>query len=410
MCWIVASAVRFRVGAGSFRLRVDRPWRCKDDDGSQHRLAELGTVALMPRSASMVLLIVATLLLGWLDYVSGPQFSFALFYLGPVSLAGWLFGPWGAWLLTIEVGMAQFAADMAWGSQEVTLITLWNLSTRVGALGAMGHVLSGLRRNRDRLDQLLAEKTSAHVATVDQLRHRDRLAMVGQIASGLAHELGTPLNVIAGRARLIEESEAEPEERQSHVRSILEQTERMTRLIRQLLDLARRRGPELGPVDLQELCRSVVDLLQPMARKRSVELLLTSTADRHTISADYNQIQQAISNLVMNALQAMPDGGQVHIALTTRGANELSLAVSDTGMGIAKDHLARIFEPFFTTQGAGQGTGLGLSITEGIVRDHGGRIEVHSEEGKGSCFRIFLPRETAQDTLNAAGPGTEKSR
>lgn len=354
----------------------------------------------MPRHILLPLLILATLLLGWLDYITGPQFSFALFYLAPVSVAGWLLGWRSAWVLTAVVGLAQFVADMSWGGQDVSLVTLWNLSTRVGVLGATGHLVAWLRRDRDRLDQLLAEKTSAHVATIDQLRHRDRLALVGQIASGLAHELGTPLNVVAGRARLMLESEAMTEATAGHIRAVLEQTERMTLIIRQLLDFARRSGPDLGRVDLQALCGSVVELLRPLAKKRRVELCLRSASSDCTASVDYNQLQQALSNLVMNAMQAMPDGGQVTLEINAQEA-ELIVSVTDTGTGIAKEHQDRIFEPFFTTQGAGQGTGLGLSITEGIVRDHGGHIELDSDVGKGSCFRIHLPRRSVRPEPNA---------
>ncbi|MBL9007193.1 MAG: hypothetical protein JNJ46_23250 [Myxococcales bacterium] len=349
----------------------------------------------MSRPYLLPLLVLATLMLGWLDYITGPRLSFGLFYLAPVSVAGWLLGARSAWTVTCVVGLAQFTADIAWGGQEASLITLWNMSTRVGVLGAMGHLLAWLRRDRDRLDQLLAERTSAHVATIDQLRHRDRLALVGQIASGLAHELGTPLNVVAGRARLMLESEAASPTEAGHVRAILEQAERMTHIIRQLLDFARRRGPDLGRVDLQALCDSVVELLRPLAKKRRVELSLRPAATDCAVAVDYNQLQQALSNLVMNAMQAMPDGGQVRMEITEQ-ETELIVSVTDTGTGIAKEHQDRIFEPFFTTQGAGQGTGLGLSITEGIVRDHGGHIELDSEVGKGSCFRIHLPRRSVK--------------
>jgi two-component system, NtrC family, sensor kinase len=340
----------------------------------------------------LLALIASTFALGVLDYVTGPRLSFSLFYLAPVALGGWMLGVRAAWVLTATVSLAQFSADFAWGGQEVSLITLWNAFTRIGVLGALGHLVAWLRRDRDRLDHLLAERTSAHVATVDQLRHRDRLALVGQIASGLAHELGTPLNVVDGRARLMAEADLKSEERSAHVRSILEQTERMTRIIRQLLDFARRRGPDVGRVDLHDLCSRVLELLRPLASKRAVELKLLPVEGDGVAAVDYNQIQQAISNLVMNAVQAMPEGGEVTVRIAGAAEEDLMVSVSDTGMGIAKEDLARIFEPFFTTQGAGQGTGLGLSITEGIVKDHGGSIEVTSEVGRGSCFTLRVPR------------------
>jgi len=344
---------------------------------------------------TQLLLISVTFALGVVDYVTGPKLSLGLFYLAPVALGGWLLGLRTAWILTALVCLAQFSADVAWAGLDVSLIALWNLFTRVAVIGALGHVVAWLRRDRDRLDQLLTERTSAHVATMDQLRHRDRLALIGQIASGLAHELGTPLNVIAGRTRLLTKQSLSAEQLAAHVSSVLEQTQRMTSIIRQLLDFARRRGPDRGQVDLHDLCRLVLELLQPLALKRNVRLTLLPASGECMAAVDHNQIQQAVSNLVMNAIQAMPKGGEVTFSVRGEGGDHLALSVQDNGTGIAPEHHERIFEPFFTTQGAGEGTGLGLSITEGIVRDHGGRIEVTSEVGHGSCFTLHLPRTQA---------------
>lgn len=344
----------------------------------------------------LLLLLCATFTLGLFDYITGPKLSFGLFYLFPVSVGGWLFGVRAAWILTAAVCLAQVCADIAWAGQDLSPIALWNFFTRVLVIGALGHVVAWLRRDRDRLDHLLVERTSAHVATVDQLRHRDRLALVGQLASGLAHELGTPLNVIAGRARLMEEARLPQEQLSSHIRSILEQTERMTSTIRQLLDFARRRGPDMDRADLHDLCRRVLELLRPLATKRKIVLTLHPRSAECLAKVDWNQIQQAISNLVMNAMQAMPQGGEVEVSVREADRDFIVLTVADSGMGIEREQLQRIFEPFFTTQGAGEGTGLGLSITEGIVRDHGGKIEVSSEVGRGSCFSLYLPRLQAQ--------------
>lgn len=131
--------------------------------------------------------------------------------------------------------------------------------------------------------------------------------------------------------------------------------------------------------------------MRPIAERRNVELKLDAAPDPCVAAVDYNQIQQALSNLVMNAIQAMPSGGEVVVTVGQQACGGRTLAVRDNGKGIPSALLERIFEPFFTTQGAGEGTGLGLSITEGIVRDHGGSIEVQSEVGKGSCFTLHLP-------------------
>lgn len=347
-----------------------------------------------PPKALLPLLILTILAMGWLDYVTGPRLSFALFYLVPISIGSWVLGGRIGWVLTVLVCLAQFLADVAWGGREMSATTLWNLFTRVSLLGALGQALAWIRRDRDALDKRLTERISAHTATVEQLRHRDRLALVGQIASGLAHEMGTPLNIIAGRSKLLTElarSLPAAPAVADHARSILEQTERMTAIIRQLLDFARRRGPEPGAADVHDLSRRVLDLLRPFADRRRVVLKLDPAEHACVAAVDHNQLQQALSNLVVNAIQAMPDGGAVRIRVVAHSGEGIALEVHDTGKGIAPELLGRIFEPFFTTQGAGEGTGLGLSITEGIVRDHRGTIEVKSEVGRGSCFTIRLP-------------------
>jgi two-component system NtrC family sensor kinase len=345
--------------------------------------------------------------IGWIDWVTGPRTSFALFYLIPIQVAGWWLGGAHAWLLTGCACLAQFLADVAWTGPPPDLNAIWNLFTRVVLLGALGHMTARVRRDRDTLDERLAQRTSAHIAAVEQLRHRDRLALAGQIAAGIAHELGTPLNVVSGRAQLILEKDATREEIERHVHSIREQAERVTATIRQLLDFVRRRGPDLGPTDLNELCRQVVELIQPFATKRQVRLEFTPADQACVVPVDYNQIQQAVSNLIMNAIQAMAEGGQVRVRVrnvVTHSEKDAQVAieVEDTGTGIAPENVKRIFEPFFTTQKAGEGTGLGLSITEGIVRDHGGRIDVESDLGKGSRFTFYLPASPEQRLVKEA--------
>lgn len=338
-------------------------------------------------------LLVSILGIGWLDFVTGPRISFALIYLLPILFSGWSLGFVAAWIMTGCTCLAQFLADIAWDGQSLNPTAMWNLFTRVSMLGALGHLTAWVARDRQRLDELLRERTSAHAATVEQLRHRDRLALVGQIASGIAHELAAPLNVITGRARLLLEPDVTSTEVAPHARSIVEQGERVTSTIRQLLDFARRRGPELGDTDLHKLSQRVLELIRPLATKRRVKLVLLPAEGDCITAVDLNQIQQALTNLILNAVQAMPQGGTVEVSVRAE-ATACALSVRDTGTGIAPEIRGRIFEPFFTTQRAGEGTGLGLSITEGIVRDHGGTIEVESTVGVGSRFILRLPRRT----------------
>ncbi len=250
----------------------------------------------------------------------------------------------------------------------------------------------------------LAEERGARESATEQLRHADRLTTVGKLASGLAHELGTPLNVVSGRARLIVEKEVEGAEAIDSARIVLEQSERMTALIRQLLDFARPRALETAPVNVSTLATRVCELVGTIARKANVKLVAPPIDDTLRIEADDGQMGQVLTNLVVNAVQAMPEGGGTvtitthvveHVAPSYVGSDAhdwMAIEVADTGHGMDEPTRQRIFEPFFTTKEVGEVTGLGLSVSWGIVREHGGWIDVASSQGKGSTFTVYLPR------------------
>jgi signal transduction histidine kinase len=252
------------------------------------------------------------------------------------------------------------------------------------------------------------------VTTLQQLRHADRLATVGKLASGVAHELGTPLNVVSARARMIADGEANADESREYAGVIVGATERMTKTIRQLMQFARRGRVEKTRRDLRELVRETLDLLRPLAVKSKVSLELGDGSVDAIVSVDGAQIQQVITNLTMNAVQAMPDGGLVELSLSREelrapaevGGSPISalcLRVRDTGPGIAPEHLQHVFEPFFTTKDVGEGTGLGLAVAYGIIREHGGWIAVDSRVGRGTTFSVFLPAPDPHEPASSAG-------
>jgi signal transduction histidine kinase len=255
-----------------------------------------------------------------------------------------------------------------------------------------------LEKSRNALDA----QTAARLDALEQLRHADRLKTVGTLASGVAHELGTPLNVVSGRAQTIVAGEVTAShEVVEAARVIRLQADRMARIVRQLLDFARLRRNEQKPSELGRITRDAVAMLEPLARKHKVELALAGEAGPLVATVDPAALGQAVTNIVMNALQATPEGGRVEIRLAhTQAAPPGSsgppracgcIDVQDPGPGIPPDQLPQIFDPFFTTKEVGQGTGLGLSVAHGIVAEHGGWIEVQSELGAGSRFRLWLP-------------------
>jgi two-component system NtrC family sensor kinase len=245
-------------------------------------------------------------------------------------------------------------------------------------------------------------ETEARIRALEQLRHEDRLTTVGKLASGITHELGTPLNVISGRAWMIAKGNLSPREIIEGANTIKAQSERITAMVRQLLDFARLRSTTKTLADLRQITQQAVDLMSSLGYKQKVDICLVAEDTPITANVDAEQIQQVLMNIITNALQAMPEGGKVEVGIEHEHARPpegykgsegeyFHIYVKDEGKGISKEDMPHIFEPFFTTKETGEGTGLGLSIALGIVREHGGWIDVQSEPGKGSCFSIYLP-------------------
>ena len=248
----------------------------------------------------------------------------------------------------------------------------------------------------------IREETAARIAAMEQLRHADRLKTVGRLAAGVAHELGTPLNVVSGRASLIVSGKLSPNEVEQSAAAIKTEADRMTKIIRQLLDFARTSTPHKAAVDLRQVISQTVDLLRALAEKNNVRLVFTPCGDPAAAEVDAGQIQQVLMNLMVNAIQAMPEGGKVEVAIRhqaasppekgeTRQRGYFGIEIRDEGIGICEENMQHLFEPFFTTKEVGDGTGLGLSIAYGLVKEHGGWIDVASRPGQGSCFTVFLP-------------------
>jgi two-component system, NtrC family, sensor kinase len=250
-------------------------------------------------------------------------------------------------------------------------------------------------------NERIATETNARITALEQLRHADRLATVGQLAAGIAHELGTPLNVVSQRAKMIAQGETEGDETADSARVVVEQSQRIADVIRQLLDFARRRVPKKVPQDLRHIVEQTATFLSPLARKRQIVIHLDCPQDPVTADVDGAQLLQVVTNLAVNGIQAMPQGGELGIAVRLVQAHPPadhggpageypSVTVSDQGVGIEPENLHRVFEPFFTTKDVGEGTGLGLAVAYGIVREHGGWIAVESEPGRGTIFTIHL--------------------
>ena len=312
-----------------------------------------------------------------------------------------------AFLVVFGLGIAVVVAlqeHLTFG-RPIAVTAVFGISILVAFLLSRWFIGETDERLAEALSRVEAE-AAAHAEALEQVRRADRLATIGQLASEIAHELGTPLNIVSARAKRIETRDVTPEEQVEYAHIIGEQCARMTKIIRQLLDFARPRTPQRAPNDLRALARQTLALISPLAEKRRVSLVVED-GQAATAVVDAGRIQQALLNLVVNGLHAMPRGGRLTVSVQPGvsparvppeierpiDARYVRLDVQDEGVGIPKDHLGRIFEPFFTTKRVGEGTGVGLPVTIGIVREHGGWIDVESEVGKGSRFSVFLPAE-----------------
>lgn len=245
--------------------------------------------------------------------------------------------------------------------------------------------------------RLLVAETERALELEQRARQAATLAVAGKLAAGLAHEVGTPLNIISGRAEFTLQSMAADDPAREDIEAIIKQIDRISRVIMGLLDVVRPETPKLAPLDVNAVVDELVPLLRHAARQRGVTLESAHRHETPRVHGDSGQLQQILMNLVVNALEATPAGGRVTIATAPQdreGRAGVALTVSDTGGGIASDVLPRIFEAFFTTKSRGQGTGLGLAICRDIAKAHGGIMTVDSHPGKGAVFTVWLPAES----------------
>ena len=261
-------------------------------------------------------------------------------------------------------------------------------------------MMTRLRGFNAELQRRVEEATEALFKAQRNLSHAERLALAGRIMAEVAHEVGTPLHSVAGHLELLRQDLPPSVLDESVARrlTIIEsELARVTEIITQLLDLTRRDHGEPAAVDLNRLVRATADLVRPGVATASLKLDITPDAALPPVRGHANQLQQVVLNLLTNAMDATPPGGTIRVATrTTADDAHVELEVTDSGRGIPAHQLKQIFEPFFSTKEAGRGTGLGLFISSEIVREHKGRIDVTSEEGHGSTFRVRFPASASR--------------
>mgnify|MGYP001166066858 CR=1 FL=1 len=240
----------------------------------------------------------------------------------------------------------------------------------------------------------LKARIEAQRAAENRLLQAAKLAAVGEMAAGVAHELNNPLTTVTGFSELVLESLPEDSAHRSELLMVLQEARRASSVVRRLLDFSRQGERIRASANLNDVVDDVIALTRHLIQTNNVALILEPETSLPWVSIDSNQMKQVLLNLIHNGLQAMPKGGEMHVRTflgKREGRDWVVLSVKDTGMGISAKDQSKIFEPFFTTKGDSGGTGLGLSVTYGIVADHGGTIEVLSHAGRGSVFEVWLP-------------------
>ena len=264
-----------------------------------------------------------------------------------------------------------------------------DLSARVGIRppGEMGILCEAV----DGMADAVAERENHFRQVVrQQVTRAEKLASIGRLAAGVAHEINNPLTGVLTFAHLMREKSNMDAQDREDLDLIIHETTRAADIVRGLLDFARERPIRMEPLDLNDVVRRTVRLIANQKKFEHIVIDELLYDDLPLVRGDMNQLQQVLLNLSLNACTAMPKGGTLTIR-TIPADGEVIVRVIDSGCGIKAEHLDRIFEPFFTTQDVGKGTGLGLSVTYGIVEQHGGQVDVQSKEGEGSTFAIHLP-------------------
>jgi len=373
------------------------------------------TVYLSKQRKSVLIVwgLILVLLVGLIDYQTGTEISFSIFYVFPISLLTWFGGRWAGIWVAIASAATWLVADLIGGATYSNpIIPYWNAIVRFGFFLFITFLLSAWKKLNEGLEDMVEEKTTALKAESlerkqleAQFLQAQKMESVGRLAGGVAHDFNNLLTAMLGYATLALGAIPPDNPARLHVHQVQRAANRAASLTHQLLAFARRQIIEPRVTNLNHLILDMDKMLRRLIGE-DIELLTLVARDLWAVKVDPSQIEQVLVNLAVNARDAMSEGGRLTIetANVTLGSDyarshaEVSpgeyvmLAVSDTGLGMTEEVKAHLFEPFFTTKEQGKGTGLGLATCYGLVKQSGGHIWVYSEVGKGTTFKIYLPR------------------
>ncbi len=338
------------------------------------------------------------------NYYATLFFTFITILVVSVAVGFFIYGSVSRPIKKMVVG----TENIAKGNLDYTIPL--NTQDEIGKLARSFNKMTGdLKRANNELqewsktlEKKVEDRTNRLKATQEQLIQSEKLASLGQLAAGVAHEVNNPLAGILVYIKVLlkkyKENELQTEETEKQLLKIERETDRSSRIIRNLLDFSRQSEPTLRPVDLNKVVKATLSIVGHQFSLENITLEMNLDPQLSLVLADFDQIQQVLINIILNATQAMPNGGNLKIATSVAESieiggspkNTVRIDVSDTGVGIPKENLNKLFTPFFTTKEKGKGVGLGLAALHGIIERHKGKIEVDSKPGLGTTFTIYL--------------------
>jgi two-component system NtrC family sensor kinase len=302
--------------------------------------------------------------------------------------------------------LRQALGTQGWELSDLRNIYKLHTATRRGRTLILNIALAPLKRADAAVPGgvlVVLEDVTGRVRLEEQLQQREKLSSIGLLAAGVAHEINTPLTGVSSYTQMLLGMLADTDPKHALLQKIRRQTDRATGIVNNLLNFSRTGGvTEFADVNLNRVLDDTLQLLEPQLRQSQIELRREYADNLPRVYANAGKLQQVFTNLLLNARDAIPDGGSITLRTTSSDLDAVTIEVADTGIGIAPENVARIYDPFFTTKGVGRGTGLGLAVSYGIVQEHSGHIAVESAPARGTTFRITLPTAGARARLQAA--------
>jgi two-component system NtrC family sensor kinase len=303
--------------------------------------------------------------------------------------------------------LAQSLGPARWQISEVRNLYKIHTATRNGRTLVLNIAFAPLQAMpvEPRTGTLVVlEDVTARTRLEEQLQQREKLSSIGLLAAGVAHEVNTPLTGVSSYTQMLLGMLPDTDPKHALLQKVRRQADRASNIVNNLLNFSRAgNSAEFGDLDVHRVIDDTLQLLEPQLRQSQIEVKRDFDKDIPKTFGSAGKLQQVFTNLILNARDASPDGGEIRLVTSLTAGDSIQIEVSDNGIGIEPENVAKIYDPFFTTKGVGRGTGLGLAVTYGIVQEHSGHISVDSHPGRGTTFKITLPVAHSHLQLQAAG-------